>query len=140
MRTALSFVLATLLTITLVGTASPAHAAINRCGDAYTRKTDWYSFSGDTHRPRIVKFRLRAVPGTQRVCAEFSRFNREDFRTKNAQIQVFQGGDTKKVCFALSCKFKTGYKTTKFLFAVMAKKRGTSQPFYSYSDNIRLTY
>ena len=142
MRRAVSWLLTGLLTTAMlvVGISSPADAAINRCGADYTTKTSWYTFSGDNYSPHIVKFRLRAVPGTQRVCAEFSRFNTDDFRIKNAQIQVFQGGDTKKVCFAAYCKFRTHAKTTRFLFALMAKRRGTDQPFYSYSDSIKLNY
>lgn len=142
MHRAVSWLLTGLLTTAtlVVGISSPASAAINRCGADYTSKTAWRIFSGDDTTPYVVKFRLRGVPGTQRVCAEFSRFNTDDFRVKDAQIQISQGDDSKKVCFAKYCKFRTGYKTTSFLFAVMAKERGTNQPFYSYTDSIRLTY
>jgi hypothetical protein len=135
-----SFLLAGLLTISLVGISSPAQAALNRCGDAYTAKTDWYRFAGDRYAKPITKFRIRAVPGTQRTCAEYSHLNRDQFRIKNVQIQIIQGDDTKKVCFALHCTFRTHQRTTKYLFALTAKRRGTYEPFYSYTNSIRVTY
>lgn len=119
-----SFVMTTLV---VIGTALPAHA-LNRCGLAYSYKTDPpFTFYFD-ETPPIQPYRVRMKPSTPRdVCVEFMTV-RPGWETKGHIIRFYdyQGVAASKICGeAKVCRWHSD--DDKFFFKVTAYARPKNQ-------------
>lgn len=98
---------ALLATAGLVAASSPASAAINRCGSAYSDVSTSKKLDFDD-TPSIQRFRVRFIPSTRKMCVEFLKPS-PYYRT-NGHVIYFRdskNSPTAMTCAALSCKWKS---------------------------------